>query len=214
MGPTVTWSMWVVRTTRSRCAASESSCGEIEYHLREFIPQAADGSRGNHARREKDNAMLAAFLQLDDKQRDAQHAGKLADNGSAVQVIFTPEVDIKMADRLPTHMQPDVYFAIPKLPMTISGKTNRKRLREIGASFSASSWPRCGQQARGRNDFHRPRPSRRCRSYGLRYSNITPESIGLDDSFFRLGGDSVVAIKLASEARKIKNAADSRGRIP
>jgi len=32
--------------------------------------------------------------------------------------------------------------------------------------------------------------------------DITPESIGLDDIFFRLGGDSIGAMKLVGEARK------------
>ncbi|KFZ06900.1 hypothetical protein V502_09885, partial [Pseudogymnoascus sp. VKM F-4520 (FW-2644)] len=32
--------------------------------------------------------------------------------------------------------------------------------------------------------------------------NISTESIGLDDSFFRLGGDSIAAMKLVGEARR------------
>ncbi len=31
---------------------------------------------------------------------------------------------------------------------------------------------------------------------------IEPESIGLDDSFFRLGGDSIGAMKLVGKARQ------------
>jgi hypothetical protein len=34
-------------------------------------------------------------------------------------------------------MVPDVYFAIAQLLTTVLGKTDRKRLREIGATFSA-----------------------------------------------------------------------------
>jgi aryl carrier-like protein len=35
-----------------------------------------------------------------------------------------------------------------------------------------------------------------------RVLNIEAGSIGLDDSFFRLGGDSIAAMKLVAEARK------------
>ena len=33
--------------------------------------------------------------------------------------------------------------------------------------------------------------------------NIDPATIGLDDSFFQLGGDSIAAMKVVSEARKV-----------
>jgi acyl-CoA synthetase (AMP-forming)/AMP-acid ligase II len=64
-------------------------------------------------------------------------AGKVADDDPTVQMVFLTEVDTQLADRLPSYMLPDVYFVLPQLPMTASGKTDRKRLREIGASFSA-----------------------------------------------------------------------------
>ncbi|KAL7771441.1 hypothetical protein CFE70_001384 [Pyrenophora teres f. teres 0-1] len=44
-------------------------------------------------------------------------------------------------------------------------------------------------------------PSGRCSSCGGVLA-IAPDSIGLDDSFFRLGGDSIAAMKLVGEARR------------
>ncbi len=57
--------------------------------------------------------------------------------GSLARIVFPPGVDEKLAERLPSYMVPGVYFAVESLPMTVSGKTDRRRLREIGASFSA-----------------------------------------------------------------------------
>jgi hypothetical protein len=38
-----------------------------------------------------------------------------------VQMVSMPDVDAMMASRVPSHMVPDVYFALPRLPMTTSG---------------------------------------------------------------------------------------------
>jgi acyl-CoA synthetase (AMP-forming)/AMP-acid ligase II len=70
-------------------------------------------------------------------ERDDLGAGKSANSGSTAQVVFLIEVDEKMANCLPNYMIPDVYFALSQLPITVSSKMDRKRLREIRASFSS-----------------------------------------------------------------------------
>lgn len=86
---------------------------------------------------EKSNAILAAFLQLDNDKRNLLQAGKVIDSSLIVQIVFLTKVDKKIANCLPSYIIPNVYFALLQLPITVSSKTDKKQLREIRASFLA-----------------------------------------------------------------------------
>jgi hypothetical protein len=98
-------------------------------------------------------------------------------------------------------MVPAVYFAVRELPMTATGKTDRKRLREMGASFTAQQLADLRGGQRGEKRQPTTDAERKLQGLWARALNLDPASIGLDDSFFRLGGDSVTAIKMANMAR-------------
>ncbi|KAI0568190.1 CaiC, Acyl-CoA synthetases (AMP-forming)AMP-acid ligases II, partial [Pyrenophora tritici-repentis] len=105
--------------------------GEIEHHVRECMPEVERMAAevimpGN----DKDKATVAVFVQQ--KEEEAS-----AGDGSSARVFFPSQVDSQLSQRLPSYMVPGVYFAVAQLPMTTSGKTDRKRLREIGSAFSA-----------------------------------------------------------------------------
>jgi amino acid adenylation domain-containing protein len=179
--------------------------GEIEHHLRDCIPEAQQSAvevimPGG----EKENATLAAFLQLDDEKRNALGARNVVDNGSLAQMVILTEVDEKMADCLPSYMIPTVYFTLSQLPMTISGKTDRKRLREIGASFSAQQLAELRTSSQGLKRMPSNEKERAIQQLWAHVLNIKADTIGMDDSFFRIGGDSITAMQLSARARSIQ----------
>ncbi|KAF2463979.1 acetyl-CoA synthetase-like protein, partial [Lindgomyces ingoldianus] len=177
--------------------------GEIEYHLREFMPKAQQTAvEVIMPEGEKDNATLAAFLQLDEEDRNALQPGNVIGNNSSVQMVILSEVDKKLADCLPNYMIPDIYFALSQIPVTVSGKTDRKRLREIGASFSAQQLAEMRTSSQGPKRLPSTDTERVMQQLWSQALNIGLNSIGLDDSFFRLGGDSIAAMKLVGEARR------------
>jgi len=179
--------------------------GEIEYHLSECMPEARQVAVEVIAR-EKEKAIVAAFVQLDESTRNALLAvSKTArKDEAAAQVIFQAEVDDKLAERLPSYMVPEVYFAVARLPMTTSGKTDRRRLREMGASFSVQQLAELRTQSQGPKRQPLTEKEKTLQQLWARVLNIRPESIGLDDSFFRLGGDSITAMQLSAAARSIQ----------
>lgn len=182
--------------------------GEIEHHLRDCVPGAKQVaveviSPGGH---DNDNTILAGFLELDNGQNSAVQDSSVSQDGEdcpAAQVIFLPEVDKEMGVRVPDHMTPNVYFAVSQLPVTVNGKTDRKTLRKIGASFS----PQQLAEMRAANEGPSRPPSteaeKKLQSLWAQLLHIDEEAIGLTDSFFRLGGDSVAAMKLVGEARRV-----------
>jgi len=154
---------------------------------------------------EQDKAIVAAFLQPDKEARDAlMLASKAVEYDSpSVQIIFSAEVEEKLAERLPSYMVPEVFFVVAQLPMTTSGKTHRRRLREMGASFSAQQLAEARTQNQGPKRQPSTEKEKTLQQLWARVLNIELDSIGLDDSFFQLGGDSIAAMKLVAEARQI-----------
>jgi len=162
--------------------------GEIEYHVRDCMPAARqvaaevitpEGGRGK--------AVVAVFLQLEEDEVTIE-------DGSPARVFFPAEVDSQLREHLPSYMVPEVYFAVARLPIMTSGKIDRKTLRSIGASFST--------QSQGPKRQPSTEKEKILRQLWARVLNINADNIGLDDSFFRLGGDSITAMKLVGEARK------------
>lgn len=177
--------------------------GELEHHVREEIPEAKqiaveiinpDGDQ-NHK-------VLAGFLKLED-----DFADKLSSTNDAVEatglearVVFPNHAIERLRDQLPGYMLPQVYLSIPKLPFTTSGKIDRVRLRELGATLSTHQLARLQTSAEKRPPV--TDKEKRLQKLWAQTLSIKPEDIGLDDSFFRLGGDSIAAMKLVGKARQ------------
>ena len=152
---------------------------------------------------EKAKTLMAAFLQLDDAVHDTLLGGKKwEEDNSPAQVVFPVEADKKLSQLLPSYMVPEVYFALPQLPLTTSGKVDRRRLRDIGASFSAQQLAELRTQREGPKRQPTNDKERTLQQLWARVLDMEPQTIGLDDSFFRLGGDSIAVMKLVAEARK------------
>lgn len=130
-------------------------------------------------------------------------------NGSTRKVIEPSSHDAKLlsisktmeselAKHLPAYMIPSLYFSIPEIPLTETGKTNRKLLREIGTCLLS-------EIAAAATDGEKPMPQTEdehtLQDLWAQVLNIARDNIGTNDSFLRLGGDSITAMKLVREAR-------------
>jgi amino acid adenylation domain-containing protein len=89
-----------------------------------------------------------------------------------------------LAAELPAHMVPQVYLFLPKLPLTLNGKTDRKRLPALDSGELQS-----GQYAAPRNDTERV-------LCGHFQKLLGQARIGVDDDFFALGGHSLLVFRL------------------
>ncbi|EUC39879.1 hypothetical protein COCMIDRAFT_41693 [Bipolaris oryzae ATCC 44560] len=168
--------------------------GEIEHHVRECMPAVEQVAAevitpGN----KKDKAVVAIFVQQDNVSTEGEFAAR---------VFFPTNVDDQLSERLPSHMLPGVYIKLSKLPTMTSGKTDRRRLREIGASFSAQQLAELRMQNQGPKRQPVTAIEQTLQQLWAQVLGIDADTIGLDDNFLRLGGDSIAAMKLVAEARK------------
>ncbi|MGW0246372.1 non-ribosomal peptide synthase/polyketide synthase [Nocardia goodfellowii] len=93
------------------------------------------------------------------------------------------------AERLPDFMVPTVVLIIDSVPLTPTGKLDRAALPEPELSSST-------RYRAPRNDQERVLAGVFAEVLGL-------ERVGVDDSFFELGGDSIRSIQVVSRAREL-----------
>ncbi|WP_440554626.1 non-ribosomal peptide synthase/polyketide synthase [Streptomyces sp. SCPE 10] len=92
---------------------------------------------------------------------------------------------------LPAYMVPQVFLTLDALPLAVSGKVDRAALPAPDRSGPASGVP----YRAPRTDTERLLADVWCQVLGV-------ERVGLDDSFFGLGGDSIRVLPVISAARK------------
>ncbi|KAL4787135.1 hypothetical protein BJX76DRAFT_354543 [Aspergillus varians] len=106
----------------------------------------------------------------------------------------------ELRDVLPGYMVPDIIVPISHVPLSTSGKTERSRLLQHLRAIPAADW-----HSFSRNQLSK-RPvegdaERKFHKILTSLLNIPPETVGADDSFYHLGGDSIFAMKIAASAR-------------
>ena len=110
-------------------------------------------------------------------------AGERARRPSALRAL--------LARALPEYMVPAAFVALSALPLTPNGKIDRRALPAPDAERAA---PGVGDLA------PRTRPRRGSPRSGARCSE--PEQVGVEDGFFDLGGDSILAVRPGRRAAR------------
>ncbi|KAK1989626.1 hypothetical protein LX36DRAFT_14473, partial [Colletotrichum falcatum] len=170
--------------------------GEIEHHLRRCLDSHADVDVVADVIQpaEGRTTMLVAFLALGT-------AAAAQDDTTMERVVA--DIDAALGDWLPTHMIPGAYIPVDRIPMTATGKTDRLRLRRMGATMTLEQLSSLNP-ARSRDDGGRTAPTTeaeiRLQQLWAGVLGISPDSIAAEDSFLRIGGDSVAAMRLVGRA--------------
>ncbi len=93
----------------------------------------------------------------------------------------------KLQAKLPDYMVPSFFLFLDKLPLTQNGKVDRQALPPPGPQLKTTRPPRS------------PQEEILC---GIFSEVLKVERVGIDDSFFALGGHSLMAIKLVNRVRE------------
>lgn len=90
---------------------------------------------------------------------------------------------------------------ITEVPMTSSGKVDRKKLHDMGPLISAQRLLEL--QTVATKDKRQPQNEREncLRNIWAQVLNVDSDSIGIDDGFFQVGGDSITAMQVSAAAR-------------
>ncbi|ORB30304.1 non-ribosomal peptide synthase/polyketide synthase [Mycolicibacterium parafortuitum] len=99
------------------------------------------------------------------------------------------QVRARLAERLPDYMVPSAFVALDALPLTVNGKLDRDRLPDPADVVTAE-------------DGAPPAATGVAAEIAALCTEILRVPVGVDDDFFTLGGDSIVAIQLVNRARR------------
>lgn len=173
---------------------------EVEYQIRRRLPTQAEVVVDLVRPRLAAEASLVAFVALAEYKTYPSFSKSLAQKAL---LSLKPELIAGLAEVLPSFMLPRVLIAKQTLPYNMSGKIDRKKLRDGIADMSVEEFE---QMSNGDLTTSKEQASTVDEK---NMSDLWSEVLGresadmsLGDDFFSLGGNSLSVIKLVGAARR------------
>lgn len=175
--------------------------GEVEYHIRQLLDEVnlraqvvAETVKSPNGER----LVLVAFV---------APVGWMTEVLKAAVPELTRGLNERLSKKVPSYMVPTTYIPIASVPLTGTSKTDRKRLREFGASFLKEQQERAYINAQQPKYMERRLPrtpaEKQLRHLWAVVLGIDDEEkISVDDRFTSIGGDSLTAMRLVATAQE------------
>ncbi|PNP75510.1 hypothetical protein FNYG_11139 [Fusarium nygamai] len=195
------------RDTQVKLRGQRVEIGEIENQIRRHIPDstlvAVEMVRIAGG---KSAPLLAAFHapkdpQVTDKNGDIPQAEVLSAAKVQELGVILDELAAKLAEALPQHMIPTAFIPLTSMPLTASAKTDRNVLSALASTISVEQLSYYALSS-AEKQFPSSRAEQQMAKLWQEVLN-TEIDIGIHDSFFRIGGDSISAMDLVSRSRAV-----------
>ncbi|PFH58666.1 hypothetical protein XA68_13399 [Ophiocordyceps unilateralis] len=186
------------KDTQVKLRGQRIELGEVEQRARQCFPRSTDvvvelvESMGP-SRHPALVALIHTAAELPTKGQDilAEPSSSFRQEAQAAETALT--------EMLPSYMVPSFYLPVHRMPLSNNGKVDRRLLRQLASTLSdgqvtAYSTSLGGSKLQPTSDVER-----RLRAVWARILNLEPEAIGIDDSFFRIGGDSISAMQVVTQ---------------
>jgi amino acid adenylation domain-containing protein/non-ribosomal peptide synthase protein (TIGR01720 family) len=138
---------------------------------------------------EQPGVAQAVVIGVGDKSTTRLVGYLVAEPGIDADELDTAAITADAAERLPRHMVPAQLIAVPELPLTPTGKLDRDALPKPGESSE--------------EEFVAPATDAERALADIVSGLLGLDEVSVTESFFALGGDSIMSIQLASAAKSI-----------
>lgn len=105
-----------------------------------------------------------------------------------------------LREALPSYMVPEVFLSISRVPLVKSGKTDRRQLKEATSNIDIVEFGGLAGEAVDKEPAQNQTEAT-LHSILVDLLELEPDAVGVEDSFFHLRGDSILAMKVAAHAR-------------
>lgn len=187
------------RDTQVKVNGQRIELGEIESQIRQLgrdlqvaVEYLPEGKR----------SILVAFL-VDETATPYPTSEFVVSSLSDRFARFLQEIKTRLKEFLPVYMIPSLFIPISYLPVGMSGKLDRRRLQEAFSCLSEDEIRGHRFQFAGEKSLPTTETEEMLQGLWAKVLEISdPSTIGLDDGFFDLGGDSITAIQLVAAVRR------------
>lgn len=181
------------KDTQVKIHGQRTELGDVDHHISRILnsmPAVADIVAEVVTPKVTQRPMLVAFLLMPTTSPEQLRK-------KAAPIIEMLERE--MPGQVPPHMIPSAYIPMTDLPRGLTGKTDRRALREMGAKLD----PKALATLYGANPAPHSEPTTEAeiqlRDLWASVLNLPASDIGTQDNLLRLGGDSIAAIRLATD---------------
>jgi len=156
---------------------------------------------------------LVATLSLDNlpkPQTSGKKAIEIVSGASRVDhaAEATKQLRNYLSDRLPKYMVPRTIVVVEAMPLSTTGKLDRRQIEKFLTEASNETQRRIAKisDSAWSSKYKSEPPStpaeKKLHSVWSRVLNVSLEEIGINSSFLRLGGDSISALQLVAKCRQ------------
>ncbi|PLB45140.1 acetyl-CoA synthetase-like protein [Aspergillus steynii IBT 23096] len=184
------------KDTQVKLRGQRIELNEVEVYTHQYFPGAQDVVAEVVTLTETGRQILVAFVCLDMKT-NCHEKGIVAPPTDIFRAAI-PTAEARLHDVVPSYMVPAVFLQLAAIPLTTTGKTDRRRLRSYATALSEIELYSVAASVKRAPTTVAEQILQRL---WTRVLNVSPDAIGADDSFFRIGGDSITAMQLSALAR-------------
>jgi amino acid adenylation domain-containing protein len=202
------------KDTQIKLNGQRIELGEIEFHVGKNFPEHAQSAVELVAPSNRGSAKaLAVFFSLvQDEPAEAIEVIQPVSTGlpTEEELLLPMSDDLRdmcksnengLAGDLPSYMIPAIFIPIKKMPWTSAGKLDRNRLRHLVQNLSREAMA----PYRLTSMMNKKQPTsvteKKLHKIVCSVLNLSASAVGIDDSFIRLGGNSVLAMRLVAAAQ-------------
>ncbi|KAF3928185.1 hypothetical protein AA313_de0206009 [Arthrobotrys entomopaga] len=173
--------------------------GEIEHHISQHIPPAwkvvvevVESIRAGHK-----STFLAAMISVE----ETGTGHMVLPMTEELRKIFQ-SLETKIRAKLAHYMVPQLYIPLRDFPVTIAGKTDRKALRAIGSQIASNDLMSYTISTKPNKEMPATKLEASLQELWAKILCLDEAEVGVNESFFQLGGDSITVVSLSTAIKK------------